>query len=73
MAFRARRIALGDIVSIDVGVVYDGFVGDTARTVMVGVTDPEMIRLVRSTEQALIAGIAKAVSGRTAVRHIACG
>jgi methionyl aminopeptidase len=58
-----RRIAVGDVVSIDVGIVYDGYVGDTAITVMVGVTDPEVIRLVRVAEQALHAGIAKAVPG----------
>lgn len=58
-----RRIEVGDIVSVDVGVSYDGFVGDTAMTVMVGVTDPEVIRLVRTAEQALRAGIAKAQPG----------
>lgn len=58
-----RRIEMGDVVSIDVGVVYDGFVGDTATTVMVGVTDPAVIRLVTVSEQALAAGIAKAVPG----------
>lgn len=57
------RIALGDIVSLDVGVVYEGFVGDTATTVMVGVTDPEIVRLIRVTERALAAGIAQAVAG----------
>jgi methionyl aminopeptidase len=59
----ARRIALGNIVSIDVGVVYDGFVGDTATTVLVGVSDPEVIRLVTTTERALKAGIGKAAAG----------
>lgn len=58
-----RRIELGQIVSIDVGVIYDGFVGDTATTVMVGVSDPEVIRLVATTERALAVGIAKAVAG----------
>jgi len=58
-----RRIRLGDIVSIDVGVVYDGFVGDTAKTVMVGVTDPEVIRLVTVGQKALESAIAKAVAG----------
>lgn len=58
-----RRIELGQIVSLDVGVIYDGFVGDTATTVMVGVTDPQVIRLVATTERALAAGIAKAVAG----------
>jgi methionyl aminopeptidase len=59
----ARRIALGDVVSIDIGVEYDGFIGDTATTVMVGVSDPEVIRLVKVTEKALAAAIGKAVSG----------
>ena len=58
-----RRIELGQIVSIDVGVVFGGFVGDTATTVMVGVTDPEVVRLVRTTEQALLAGMAMARKG----------
>ena len=58
-----RRIELGDIVSVDVGLVLDGFVGDTATTVMVGVTDPAVVRLVRITEEALAAGIAAATAG----------
>ncbi len=57
-----RRIELGQIVSIDVGVIYDGFVGDTATTVMVGVSNLEVIRLVAATERALAAGIAKALA-----------
>jgi len=58
-----RRIEFGQIVSIDVGVVYGGFVGDTATTVMVGVTDPDVVRLVRTTEQALAEGIRMATDG----------
>ena len=59
-----RRIAMGDIVGIDVGVQVDGFCGDTALTVMVGVTDPDVIRLVEVAKQALQAGIAQAYAGR---------
>ena len=59
-----RRIEIGQIVSLDVGVVYDGFVGDTATTVMVGVTDSEVIRLVRATELALMAGVEMARAGK---------
>ena len=58
-----RKIKMGDIVSLDVGVVYDGFVGDTATTVMVGVTSPDVIRLIRVAEESLEAGISKAVAG----------
>jgi methionyl aminopeptidase len=59
-----HRIKIGDIVSVDVGVKYEGFIGDTALTVMVGVTDPGVIRLVKTTEEALKAGIAMARAGR---------
>lgn len=59
----SRRIEMGDIVSIDCGVRYKGFIGDTATTVMVGVTDPEVIRLVSVTEAALEKGIKAAVAG----------
>lgn len=58
-----RRLEMGDIVSIDVGTIYNGWIGDNARTVMIGVQDPEIIRLVKTTEEALLAGIAKAVTG----------
>jgi methionyl aminopeptidase len=58
-----RRLELGDIVSLDVGVVMNGFVGDTARTVAVGGCSIEAQRLMDVTEKALFAGIAKAVPG----------
>lgn len=58
-----RRIEAGDVVSVDVGVRYNGFIGDTATTVMVGVTDPERIKLVKVTEEALEAGIEAACAG----------
>jgi len=54
----ARLILAGDLVSLDVGVRYRGFIGDTAATVMVGVTDSDAVRLVEATRQALAAGIA---------------
>jgi len=53
----------GDIVSLDVGVYYNGFHGDSATTVMVGVTDPDTIRLVETTKRALAEGIAAAKPG----------
>lgn len=58
-----RKIQLGDIVSLDVGVSYKGFIGDNAMTVMVGVTDPAHISLVRATQQALLNAIGQAVAG----------
>jgi methionyl aminopeptidase len=53
----SRRIAMGDLVSLDVGVTYEGFIGDNATTVMVGVTNPDHVRLVTTTQEALRAGI----------------
>lgn len=58
-----RPIRMGDIVSLDVGVVCKGFVGDTATTVMVGATDVETVRLVETTRQALTAALAAVRDG----------
>ena len=58
-----RRIQYGDIVSLDVGIVLDGYVGDNATTVAVGVVKPRTQELLRVTEQALQAGIAQARDG----------
>ena len=41
-----RMIMPGDLVKCDVGILTQGYNGDTSRTVMVGVSDPEVIRLV---------------------------
>ena len=53
-----RIVRPGDVVSLDVGVLKDGFHGDCATTVMVGVTDPDVIRLVEATKRALAAAVA---------------
>jgi methionyl aminopeptidase len=58
-----RRVQYGDIVSLDVGIIVDGFVGDNATTVPVGLIEPRTQELLRITEEALFAGIAKARSG----------
>jgi methionyl aminopeptidase len=48
-----RRIQYGDIVKLDIGVIQDGWVGDTAFTVAVGMIDERTERLLRVTEIAL--------------------
>ena len=58
-----RRVQYGDIVSLDVGIILDGFVGDNATTVAVGAVQPRAQELLRVTEKALFAGIAKARAG----------
>lgn len=62
-----RRLQFGDIVSIDVGVFYKGFVGDNARTISVGGCGVEEQKLLDITEQALYDGIAQAVPGNRVV------
>jgi methionyl aminopeptidase len=62
-----RRVEFGDIVSLDVGVIHNGFIGDTARTVAVGGCSVEAQRLMDVTEQALYEGIAQAVPGNRVV------
>ncbi len=48
-----RRLADGDIVSVDVGVRKDGWCGDAARTFAVGEVAPRVRRLLEVTEEAL--------------------
>ena len=48
----------GDLVKTDVGILKNGFNGDTSRTVALGVTDPEVLKLVEATKACLKAGIA---------------
>ena len=58
-----RQLRFGDIVSVDCGVIYKGFIGDNARTVAVGGCGVAAQRLMDVTQQALYEGIAQAVSG----------
>jgi methionyl aminopeptidase len=48
-----RRVQYGDIVKLDIGVIEDGWVGDTAATVAVGMVDECVDLLMRVTENAL--------------------
>jgi methionyl aminopeptidase len=52
-----RRLAEGDILSIDMGAKLDGFFGDCAVTVPVGRVSKEAAALLRVTEEALFRGI----------------
>jgi len=58
-----RVLKEGDIVGLDVGVVVDGYYGDAAITVPVGVITEQAHRLLQVTEEALHKGIAQAVVG----------
>jgi methionyl aminopeptidase len=56
-------LKLGDILSLDFGILYDDFYGDAAITLPVGDVSAEAKLLLQVTEEALYAGISKAVSG----------
>ncbi len=62
-----KQLRLGDIVSLDVGVIYNGFIGDNARTVAVGGCGVLAQKLMDVTEKSLHMGIAQAVPGNRVV------
>ena len=49
----------GDIISVDIGATYHGFVGDSAWTYPVGEVSDDIKHLLKATEEALFAGIAQ--------------
>jgi len=66
---RSRVLRNGDIISIDVGVMYRGFVGDSGWTYPVGNISPAVEHLLQVTEESLYAGI-KATRSGSRVRDI---
>ena len=58
-----RRLAYGDVVKLDVGILLNGWVGDTATTVGLGAITPARQKLLERTQASLLAGIQKARSG----------
>jgi methionyl aminopeptidase len=64
-----RILAEGDIISVDLTMSVDGFMGDNTRTVVIGAIKSEVRHLIDVTERALMAGIDAARPGNT-VGHI---
>lgn len=58
-----RRLAEGDVISIDCGAIVDGWHGDAATTIAIGTVPPEVTELMRVTEEAMWRGIAAARLG----------
>ena len=58
-----RVIREGDIVSVDVGSIVEGFYGDSARTFAVGEISESKVRLLENTQRCLAAGLDKARKG----------
>ena len=59
----SRRLADGDLLSIDCGATLDGWTGDAAISFSVGEPRPEDTRLIETAQAALKAGIAQAIPG----------
>jgi methionyl aminopeptidase len=59
----SRRFKSGDVVSVDCGVKWNGFYGDSAFTFEVGEVDPAVQKLLQVTRECLNLAIAQAVSG----------
>lgn len=60
---KKRKLKNGDIVSIDFGVLYDGYYGDKALTLAVGSISHEKQQLLKVTEEALWKGIEQVIPG----------
>ena len=58
-----RKLKDGDIVGLDFGVIYDGWYGDSARTVGVGKISPAAQKLIDTTRESLRLGIEQCVAG----------
>jgi methionyl aminopeptidase len=59
----SRVLEEGDVISVDVGARFKGFVGDTARTFEIGTVSSDATRLLATTKASLDAGIAAARVG----------
>lgn len=59
-----RRLAEGDIISLDLGAIHDGYYGDAALTIGVGKISREAERLIKVTEESLCKGIEEAQLGK---------
>jgi len=66
-----RILRDGDIISVDVTIEYNGYIGDNAVTVPVGAIAPRTAELLQVTEEALALGIKQAVSGNR-IGDISC-
>lgn len=60
---KKQTVKAGDIVSIDIGATFNGYVGDNAATFAAGEISPEAKRLSDTTREALYKGIEAAVAG----------
>jgi len=60
---RKRVLNEGDILGVDYGVIYEGYVGDSARTVAIGRPSDRAARLMKATQESLFRGIEQMLPG----------
>lgn len=60
----SRKVQMGDIVKLDIGIIKDGWYGDNATTVPVGLVDEAVQRLLQVTEESLYVAIKHALDGK---------
>jgi methionyl aminopeptidase len=58
------RLSRGDTLSVDIGVIYDGWVADAARTFPVGEVSPVAAKLLQVTEESLFKAVEQCRPGR---------
>src|ERR1700733_15042869 len=57
------KLSRGDILSVDIGVILDGWVADAARTFAVGAVSPVAQKLLRVTEESLMVAVTECRAG----------
>ena len=57
------RLKNGDVLSVDVGAIYEGYHGDAARTFAIGDVPDQVAKLIRVTEESMLAGISAVKAG----------
>jgi methionyl aminopeptidase len=62
---RSKVLKNGDVVSVDCGLTYKGYIADSARTYIIGQVSEREKELVEATKESLYMGIKKAVVGNT--------
>src|SRR5919107_2633006 len=58
------RLSRGDVLSVDIGVIFDGWVADAARTFTVGEVSPVAAKLLQVTEESLFRAVEQCRPGR---------
>lgn len=59
-----QKLKIGDILSIDAGMILDGYCGDATITIAIGKVNPEHQYLIDTTHEAMMAGIRAALPGK---------